>query len=148
MAQIDYPLRKCRICNIDKKEDCFYKNDPTNRCKTCETSRKRKERKLRSHFITDRNSYLKKAHNVDLEFYNKLFQEQNGVCAICNKEEVMKNKNLCIDHCHSTGNIRGLLCHSCNVGIGHFKDNLDVLKNAINYLKNNGTDRKTYTSNT
>ena len=44
---------------------------------------------------------------------------------------------LVVDHCHKTGKIRGLICDSCNVGLGRFKDNIDNLKNAIKYLEKN-----------
>jgi hypothetical protein len=66
--------------------------------------------------------------------------KQEGRCAICSLSETSRDRNdkikvLSVDHCHVTGKIRGLLCHSCNVGLGLFKDNIDTIQNAILYLK-------------
>lgn len=64
--------------------------------------------------------------------YNELMQQKT--CMICAK--ISDNKrNLCIDHSHETGKIRGILCHACNVGLGNFKDNINNLEKAIDYLK-------------
>ena len=72
-----------------------------------------------------------KSYGVSLEKYNKLQKEQKGLCKICGKKPKRK---LCLDHCHKTNKIRGLLCHSCNFGLGLFKDKISVLKKAIKYL--------------
>ena len=65
-------------------------------------------------------------------------QFQNGCCAICKGEEPSDFKGrLSIDHDHSSGKIRGLLCMKCNSGLGMFNDDEDILLNAIKYLKGN-----------
>lgn len=74
-------------------------------------------------------------YGIDLDDYYKLLKDQNGLCAICNKTCARKHR-LAIDHCHTTGKVRGLLCERCNHGLGNFKDNIDSLKNAIKYLEN------------
>jgi len=65
--------------------------------------------------------------------------KQNGKCAICKKPETRKTGNkireLSIDHCHKTGKVRGLLCDSCNNGLGRFKDSVKLLESALKYLK-------------
>ena len=71
--------------------------------------------------------------------YTKLKQKQGGVCAICGTDTPTLNHNetrpnLYVDHCHTSGAVRGLLCGSCNVGLGLFKDNPERLKAAIQYL--------------
>jgi hypothetical protein len=82
-----------------------------------------------------------KKHKITSSDYENMFNSQDGVCAICNKEEVRLSRNgvtitrLVIDHCHSTNKIRGLLCHLCNTAIGKFKDNIELLQAAIRYLK-------------
>ena len=74
------------------------------------------------------------------EDFIKLNEEHNGLCSICNNPETSKSRNggvrrLAIDHCHTTGKIRGLLCHDCNTGLGKFKDDINLLQKAIEYLK-------------
>ena len=75
---------------------------------------------------------------ITLEYYQELIDQQNNKCAICNQEETRMNNGkltrLCIDHCHSSGKVRGLLCHACNTAIGKFKDDISLLNSAILYL--------------
>lgn len=66
----------------------------------------------------------------------RLEDEQGGVCKICGQEDTTVRACLHIDHCHVTGKVRGLLCHHCNVLLGHSRDNIDILKKAIQYLEN------------
>lgn len=62
--------------------------------------------------------------------YEAMKAAQGNRCFICKE-----NKTLCIDHNHSTGQIRRLLCHTCNLGIGVFYDNPDLLREAADYLE-------------
>tara|TARA_R110002126_G_scaffold176577_1_gene325196 strand:- start:1845 stop:2261 length:417 start_codon:yes stop_codon:yes gene_type:complete len=71
-----------------------------------------------------------------------MLKEQKNKCKICRVtfvNENDKNYKKClgeyVDHCHTTNKVRGLLCHKCNTGLGHFKDNIKNLQRAINYLK-------------
>jgi hypothetical protein len=59
---------------------------------------------------------------------------QGGSCKICKTHESNLKRKLFVDHCHTTGSVRGLLCQSCNTMIGNAKDNILVLQAAINYL--------------
>ena len=68
--------------------------------------------------------------------YAKMFEEQNGYCKICKGHAIEFSRRLAVDHCHETGKVRGLLCMFCNTGLGNFKDNIDLLEEAIAYLKN------------
>lgn len=63
--------------------------------------------------------------------YEERVAEQKGCCAICRKPV----EKLRIDHCHKTKEVRGLLCHHCNVALGHLKDDIQILRNAIEYLE-------------
>jgi hypothetical protein len=84
---------------------------------------------------------LLRTFNLALTDYNKMLAEQNNVCAICGKDEVVcfrksnKTMSLAVDHDHKTGKIRGLLCKKCNTAIGMFYDNIDLLTSAIKYLE-------------
>jgi hypothetical protein len=61
----------------------------------------------------------------------ELISKQGGYCAICSN--LMTNK--AVDHDHKTGKLRGILCYQCNSGLGMFKDNIETMKKAINYLE-------------
>jgi hypothetical protein len=74
------------------------------------------------------------ARNYGLEpgTYRRMFEEQNGLCAICHQPPGAKG--LSVDHCHERGNIRGLLCGNCNTAIGLMYDSIETLQSAIQYL--------------
>jgi len=57
---------------------------------------------------------------------------KNGVCAICKKKD---RKRSCVDHCHGTRTVQALLCTKCNIGLGHFDDDIERLRAAIAYLE-------------
>jgi len=69
-------------------------------------------------------------YGLTQEEYNKLQQDQNGLCAIC----ITRPANV-VDHCHSTNKVRGLLCRQCNLGIGHLGDSTDTVAKALAYLE-------------
>jgi len=85
--------------------------------------------------LMKKNNWLKYKYGIKLEDYNKMLDEQNHCCKICNSHKDLFKKALCVDHCHSSGKIRSLLCDDCNVGLGRFKDNEELLIKAANYLK-------------
>lgn len=71
--------------------------------------------------------------NISVEEYFNLNKYQNNVCKICKKQN--KKMRLSVDHCHRTGAVRGLLCGKCNAALGFFKDDINLIKNAIKYVK-------------
>jgi len=83
----------------------------------------------------NRKSHLKCTYNITLEEYNKKLQAQNHKCVICGTDETQLTRKLHVDHCHSTGKIRDLLCVHCNTGLGHFKESIENLAKAISYLE-------------
>lgn len=84
-----------------------------------------------------RKEQLKKRYNISLEQFEQMLKKQHNKCAICksNKVNCSIAKNMHVDHCHSTGKVRGLLCSTCNRGIGFLKDSPKLLKNAAKYLE-------------
>lgn len=73
------------------------------------------------------------------ETYDALLQSQNGVCAICRQAETSRHwggtlRRLAVDHCHTTGVIRGLLCARCNMGLGYFSESRERMQAAIAYI--------------
>lgn len=78
---------------------------------------------------------IKRIYGITKEQYDVMLQQQKYCCAICSVNiETQRDKTLVIDHCHTTGKIRGLLCHACNTAIGLFKDSQETLLKACNYL--------------
>jgi hypothetical protein len=73
---------------------------------------------------------------LTVEEFDALLASQDGKCAICRTDKWPGNGNRPhVDHCHATGKVRGILCTSCNNGLGRFKDRVDLLEAAIAYLK-------------
>lgn len=79
-----------------------------------------------------RENRLKTRYSMTSEQWEALFASQGRVCAICQTES---SKRLHVDHCHITGAVRGILCHTCNVGIGQLGDDLETLLQAVAYLR-------------
>ncbi len=94
---------------------------------------KSKNKHTEKYRLGHKNTQLKQKYGIDINYYNLMFTQQNGCCAIC-KEHQTSVGTLCVDHCHETDIIRGLLCNTCNSALGKFKDNIEILHNAINYL--------------
>lgn len=68
--------------------------------------------------------HLKRRYGISISTYDEMCAAQNNACAICNSTERKSNNGfLCVDHCHKTGRIRGLLCYRCNRALGHLGDN-------------------------
>ena len=110
----------CRICGV---------RPPLEKKKSCEWC-------LRRHRWND----LKKTTGLTRHQYEIMYQRQDGHCAICRRKDTIKQRAsidrlLGVDHDHETGQIRGLLCYNCNLGIGHLKDSPDILREAIRYLE-------------
>ena len=80
-----------------------------------------------------REAHLQKLYGIGLEQYQKMYEEQRGACAICHRPPAT-DKRLVVDHCHSTGHVRALLCSQCNVAIGMMGDSADRLHAAGSYL--------------
>jgi len=87
------------------------------------------------------DAQIKRLYGVTGEEYAKMLHDQKGLCAICNQPETRSSRTvgevcrLALDHDHDTGMIRGLLCHSCNTGIGKFKESPELLMSALAYLE-------------
>ncbi|GMU26174.1 MAG: hypothetical protein AMXMBFR16_10790 [Candidatus Uhrbacteria bacterium] len=78
-----------------------------------------------------RDLHLRKAYGYSMEQYTEQYAKQEGRCMICQQWF----EKLAVDHCHKTMRIRGLLCQTCNNGLGCFKDSVEMMENAICYLK-------------
>lgn len=97
---------------------------------------------------TRRDRYLKNKYNISENEYNAMLLSQNNSCIICGVEfsNVWGADAPVVDHCHTTGKVRGILCNECNRGLGYFHDNSISLENAILYLRNNNAISKKWGS--
>jgi hypothetical protein len=125
------PYKKCAKCKRKKLRISFYQNAANvdglaSMCKPCVLIGKR-SRDLQRYGIT-------------VEQYEQMSADQGGECAICQKK-CPSGKVLAVDHNHKTGNVRALLCVNCNLGLGNFQDNIDLLFNAISYLNSFSDER-------
>jgi hypothetical protein len=136
----------CKKCDETKEGELFKKacNSITGRlpiCKRCDSQQK----SLRYHTVEKHKKKVLKygaarkrldRYGVTQETFEAIFCAQNGSCAICNVKLDSSEKKFrpFMDHCHSTGKIRGILCSCCNAGIGMLRDSEDLLLNSIKYL--------------
>ena len=116
----------CSRCDTEKSLDSFGSNRSTKDglqayCKECVSSYR-----------------LKDKYGITLEDYDRMFDEQGGSCAVCGTEDPGRKGRFHVDHNHSTGKVRGLLCMGCNTGLGALKDSPEVLLKAATYLLEQG----------
>lgn len=109
----------------------------TNKAKRNEKSRAYYQRKKLELYVASLRRFLVEEFTVD--YYLALCRKQKNRCAVCGKKETNTYKGvvrrLHVDHCHDTLKIRGLLCSSCNMGVGKFYDNPELLRKAADYLE-------------
>lgn len=91
--------------------------------------------------LTRRINSVESVYGLSKEDYFNLLNGQNNLCAICGKKD--EDKVLCVDHDHKTGEVRGLLCNGCNIGLGNLKDDIQILQSAIAYLQKPAKRRET-----
>lgn len=124
----------CSSCK-EEKEISFFGKDSSNKtgltrqCKEC--NRKRVNAYNKANPEKKREQNYKARYGVTIKEHNALYKKQDGKCATCNDE---LNPGV-IDHNHITGEIRGLLCNSCNSALGFAKDNIQTLSNMIEYIQ-------------
>ena len=142
------PTRKCNFCHVEKLIEGFSKDKRRGtlgwRCRECRRDKAREWRKSRPDYekqryqidsIKKRERHLIKKYGKTLDDYNNMLASQNDCCAICKKNNAGgRSKKFNVDHCHTTGKVRGLLCVNCNRMLGHALDNPEVLKAGAEYL--------------
>lgn len=152
-------MKTCSKCKVEKPESEFYKNRRHKDglayyCKGCSDAsteqyrldnpeklhadyRRHNERRKRDHTPEKcRADHLRHKFGMSSSDYQKLLDRQGGGCAICGRTESDATKpNLSVDHNHSTGKIRGLLCGKCNTALGKFQDSPELLRKAAEYVE-------------
>ena len=125
-------LKKCSNCKklLDIEEFHREKHRPDGKCIFCKSCK--------------RYLQLFKKFRLSKNDYEMMLDAQGGVCAICKQPEKQKRNNvikfLGVDHNHISGKIRGILCADCNLGLGKFKDNPEMLRRALAYLEKDGCE--------
>jgi hypothetical protein len=123
---------KCATCGATKSRDCFGSDKRNARglkysCKDCINAKRRG-----AYQKENRKYHLKSTYGITPEQYDDLSVQQGGVCAVCKEPS---EKKLYVDHDHVSGDVRGLLCHKCNVAIGLLFDDPTRLERAAKYIR-------------
>ena len=137
----------CPRCDSWYERSNFYTNKAHNDgyaayCKPCDIAKQkaRRQKNKEGYFLAGQKQKRTRNHNITNEKFNEMLLEQDQKCAICKNEfrstPVIDHSHSCCLGRYSCGKCtRGLLCGNCNTGLCMFNDNLDILKNAIEYLK-------------
>lgn len=131
-------MKQCSKCKKSKSESEFkldkrVKSGLQAACKVCNYSLRAKN--YDNYRKTERSREMKK-YGITLEKYEEMLAQQNNYCAICKRDKSFSlYSRLCVDHNHTTEQVRQLLCTGCNTLIGSAKENEQTLFAAIKYLK-------------
>lgn len=146
-----YQWNQKRCYDCIERTDKRFKQRPKKTCTEC--GKEFQPRTVRQEYCSDEcgknaweRGYFRRTYGISREEYLQMFEDQGHKCKICGTKGFKINENaekkLCVDHCHTSGEIRGLLCHNCNRALGLFQDNIDYMKSAIEYLEGSETIRK------
>ena len=132
--------KTCTKCGVTKDIAEFYRrggkqspNTRHNHCKECTKTRVTK--RYGDNPDLYREEHLKRSYGITLNEYNQMLVEQEHRCKTCGTTEPGgKHGKFMVDHSHNTGEVRGLLCKSCNIALGEIKDNRQTLLNMLQYL--------------
>jgi hypothetical protein len=130
-------LKTCKVCEAEKNISDFYTG--RRECKDCKNAAARKKyiddpQTTQRNLIRMRERAKERRYGITQEQFDQMIINQNNKCKICSIE-FKGTKFTHIDHCHDTNRVRGLLCNDCNLAIGQFNDNTDIMDNAIKYLQ-------------
>ena len=118
------------MCGLEKALDQF--EGSRNTCKECRNQQARDSQRGRAW-------KYRTQYGMTLKDYDTLYPKQGGQCAICGTDTPGgPGERFRVDHNHDTGEVRGLLCNSCNRGLGYLKDSPTILSKALTYLSTNG----------
>ena len=136
--------RRCSVCKDHKPVEVFPRLGGTrahhrsSTCGACRVNYNRRRREVDPEHVyaIERRSKLKQQYGITPEKYDEMIASQGGGCAICGATEPGgRTKHFPVDHCHTTGAVRGLLCTKCNRGLGLFNDDAERMIRAANYLR-------------
>jgi len=131
---------KCKPCRAEYQRQRYATWTPEQKAATRARQREWRERNPDAERIWK----LQARYGLTVAQYDAMVAEQNGLCAICREPETARWRGtgrirlLSVDHCHATGKVRGLLCHSCNRVLGLLGDDDALLESALAYLRQGG----------
>lgn len=138
-------MKRCNSCQLEKPLDAFplhnQKRDGRHPwCKECRSQEQRQRYTETLEYQKQRraNETRLQIYNLTADDYEAILNEQEGLCKIC--RGVLEKPH--IDHCHTTGKVRGILCGHCNAGLGFFRDNPEFLRAAASYVEEADTGFK------
>jgi hypothetical protein len=129
-------MKTCTKCKTEQPLSNFAKQSKKkdglrSQCKTCDQQYRDENRDA------VRDYHYQNRYGISYADYKEKLKAQNNSCMICGSQhsENERMKTLVVDHCHTTGKVRGLLCHSCNVTLGAARESEDILISCISYLR-------------
>ena len=130
-------LKTCKVCGVEKNISDFYTGRRD--CKDCKNAAARKKyiddpQTTQRNLIRMRERAKERRYGINQEQFDQMLIDQDNKCKICSIE-FKGTKYTHIDHCHDTNKVRGLLCNDCNMALGQFNDNTDIMDMSIKYLQ-------------
>ena len=130
-----YCKPECKKQALATKRSKQWDEDPAHRLKLENRHKRWRESDPENYSLCLKKSSLKTNYGLSWEDFERMRTEQNLSCKVCNTHESELTKGLCVDHCHITGVVRGLLCTNCNTAIGLLKDSAQTVEAAAQYLR-------------
>lgn len=126
-------MKHCSKCSEQKELSQFYKDKAFKDgvracCKACDGKRRVGNKSVR-------NYDLKRLYGITLADYDAMVTAHNSQCSICGLSESTLGYSLCVDHNHTSKEVRGLLCKPCNLVVGNAKEDKTILLKAVGYLE-------------
>lgn len=137
-GNVTFAEMECHECGTPFTPKSYSAKYCTNKCMY--SARKKRRTESISYQKSLQNSVYKRKYGITLDEYNTMLKQQNKRCAICSIHSDDLNIKLCVDHCHDTGTVRGLLCSMCNRAIGFLSDDAYLLEKAARYLREYSDD--------
>ena len=149
-------MKHCKKCNQTKSLDSFAKcsrlsDGKQSYCKSClsllnaeyRSKNKDKDKKRNAEYHKKeaekvRDRHYKNRYGISYSVFMDMYKDQEGCCKICNTSLTLGDRSktcAVLDHCHTTGKVRGVLCTMCNTALGKFCDSITILQSAIDYLE-------------
>lgn len=136
-------MKRCSKCHISKPPSGFgyqkksWGTSVRTQCKECRVSieRARYQTQTEEQKTVQRDRAYRRLYGITIAEYNMMFNKQEGRCPGCSRHQSQLSRRLSVDHNHSTGAVRALLCHGCNMAIGYALENTGTLRSLAAYLE-------------